>query len=66
MTHLRQQMINDLELHNYSPNTVDGYVRSVRQFAEFHGRSPDQLEAKHVREYLLHLVNERHVSLGYA
>lgn len=62
MKPLRQQLINDLKLRNYSPNTVDAYVRSVRQFAEFHGRSPDQLGADHVRQYLLYLIDKRRIS----
>lgn len=64
MTPLRQRMIDDLKLRNYSPHTVTSYVQAVRRFAEFHGRSPDDLGAEHVRQYLLHLVNERRVSWG--
>ncbi len=64
MKPLRQRMIDDLKLRNYSPNTVDGYVRAVRKFAEFHGRSPEDLGPEHVRQFLLHLVEERRVAWG--
>ncbi len=64
MTPLRRRMIDDLKLRNYSPYTIDGYVRAVRKFAEFHGRSPDELGNEHVRQFLLHLVNVRRVAWG--
>src|SRR5688572_589152 len=62
MTALRRRMIQDMQLRNLSPHTVDAYVRAVAQFAGHFGRSPEQLGGEQVREYLLHLVQEQRVS----
>jgi integrase/recombinase XerD len=62
MTPLRRRMIEDMTLRNLSPHTVEAYVRAVAQFARHFGRSPEQLGGEHARQYLLHLVQERHVS----
>ena len=43
MTPLRQRLIDDLRLRNYSPRTVDAYVAGVAKFAAHFGRPPDQL-----------------------
>ncbi len=64
MTPLRQRMTDDLKLRNYSANTVESYLRAVRKFAEFHGRSPDELGPEQVRQFLLYLVEERRVAWG--
>jgi site-specific recombinase XerD len=55
-------MIEDMRLRNLSPHTIDAYVLAVKQFANHFKRSPEQLTAQDVRQYLLHLVQEKHVS----
>jgi len=62
MTPLRQRMIDDMRIRNYSDHTIRYYVNYVAQFARFHGQSPDQLRPEHVRAFQLHLLNERKVS----
>lgn len=54
-TPLRQKLIEDLILKGYSPSTRSLYVKWVIRFSQYWGRSPDQLEADHIRGYLLHL-----------
>jgi integrase/recombinase XerD len=53
MTPLRQRMIDDMRMRNLSPNTEAAYIRAVVAFAKHFGRSPEQLDSTHVREYLL-------------
>ena len=62
MTPLRQRMIEDMRLRNLSPHTIDAYVLAVKQFATHFKRSPEQLGGDRVRQYLLHLVQEKRVS----
>ena len=62
MTPLRQRMIEDMRLRNLSPKTVEAYVGAVARFAKHFGRSPEQIDAEQVRQYLLHLVEHEHAS----
>jgi integrase/recombinase XerD len=62
MTKLRQRMVEDLRLRNYSLLTIHSYVRSVADFARFFNRPPDQLGPEHIRKYQLHLVHEKKVA----
>src|SRR5262249_52585567 len=52
----------DLQLRNYSPQTIDAYLRCVAQFAQYFRTSPERLGPEHVRQYQLYLVHEKHVS----
>jgi site-specific recombinase XerD len=65
MTSLRRRMIDDMTLRNFSPATIKAYVRCVARFALYFHGSPDRLGPEHVRGYLLHLLNEQHVSQSY-
>ena len=54
---LRQRMIDDMRMRKLSPKTQSGYIRAVRQFAGFLGRSPDTATVEDLRRYQLHLVD---------
>jgi site-specific recombinase XerD len=58
-------MIDDMTLRNFAPNTIQAYVRCVARFARHCHRSPEHLGPEHVRDYLLHLLQQRHVSMSY-
>ena len=59
MTPLRKRMLEDMQIRNLSPNTIDGYLRYVAQFANHLKTSPDRLGPEHIRTYLLHLLNQQ-------
>jgi len=58
MTLLRQRMIEDLRIRNYSPRTVDVYVSRVARYAEHYGRSPATLGPEDIRAYQVYLLEK--------
>lgn len=62
MTPLRQRMLEDMRLRNFSPHTQEAYVRAVAQFTRYFMRPPQTLGPDHVRQFLLYMVQERRVS----
>src|SRR5881409_351843 len=59
MTPLRQRMLEDMQIRNYSPPTIDAYLRSVAQFAKHFHTAPDHLGPEHIRTYQLHLLHQQ-------
>ncbi len=55
---LRQRMIDDMRMRKLSPKTQSSYIRTVRKFAKFLGRSPDTATAEDLRQYQLYLVDQ--------
>ena len=51
---LRARMIEDMTVRGFNEQTRSGYVRHVRAFAAFIGRSPDTATAEDLRLFQLH------------
>jgi len=64
MTPLRQRMIEEMRMRNLAPGTQAIYVGCVARFARHFGRSPDELSAENVREYLRYLTEETGAGSG--
>ena len=62
MTPLRQRMLEDLQIRNYSATTIRIYLHVIAEFARYFSKPPDQLDAEHIRRYQLFLIKERRVS----
>ena len=58
ITPLRRRMIDDMRMRKLSDKTQHHYIRAVRQFAGFLGRSPDTASVEDLRRYQLHLVDQ--------
>ncbi len=52
---LRRRMIDDMTIRGFTSKTQAGYVRAVKDFAAFLGRSPDLAGAEDLRRYQLHM-----------
>lgn len=61
---LYQQMSDDLHLAGVSQRTHQGYLRAVRQLADFCKTSPDRIGEAQLRKFFLHLKNERKFAYG--
>ena len=53
---LRQRLIDDITARRFSEDTKRDYVRNVRKFATFLGRSPDTATSEDLRRYQLHMA----------
>jgi integrase/recombinase XerD len=56
MSPLRRRMIEDMTIRKFAAKTQHDYVRRVKSFATFLGRSPDTASFEDVRRYQLHLA----------
>jgi integrase/recombinase XerD len=48
---LRQRMIEDMTIRGFAEHSKRDYIRHVRTFAAFLGRSPDLAEPEDLRRY---------------
>ena len=53
---LRQRMLDDMQLRKLSWKTQGSYIRAVKNFTRFLGRSPDTAQAEDLRRFQLHMV----------
>jgi integrase/recombinase XerD len=49
---LRDRMIEEMKLRNFSPATQESYVYAVSRLARYHNKSPDQLSKEDIRAFL--------------
>jgi integrase/recombinase XerD len=64
MTSLRQRMIEDMRVRNFSPLTQSTYVLQVSLFARYFQKPPDQLGPEQIRSYQVYLTNEKKLAPG--
>jgi site-specific recombinase XerD len=62
MGKLQEQMKADLFLKRYSPHTIRAYLHCIRNFAKYFMRPPAEMGETEVRQFILHLAQERKVS----
>lgn len=54
---LRQRMLDDMRLRRLSAKSQSAYIRAVKNFTVFLGRSPDLAEAEDLRRFQLYMVS---------
>ena len=59
MSALRQRLIEDMQVRNYSPRTVEAYVAAVAKLAKHFMRSPDQLTNEDLRAFQVSLLAKK-------
>ena len=55
---LRQRMLEDMRIRDLTIGTQTGYIRAVKRFTHYLGRSPDTASAEDLRLFQLHMVEE--------
>ena len=61
---LYQRMSDDLHLAGMSERTHTGYLRAVRQLADYSTTSPGRITEDQLRRYFLYLKNEKKFAYG--
>jgi len=55
---LRKRMLEDIRIRDLKVNTQTGFIRAVKRFTQFLGRSPDTATAEDFRLFQLRMVEE--------
>ena len=61
---LYERMSEDLHLGGMSKRTHEGYLRAMRQLADFCKCSPDRITEDQLRKFFLHLKNDKEFASG--
>jgi integrase/recombinase XerD len=64
VTRLRQMMLEELQRRNYSDTTIRHHLRTVEEFAQHFGKSPDKLGLDELRQYQAYLLKMRKQAVG--
>jgi integrase/recombinase XerD len=56
---LRDRMIEEMKLRNFSPATQESYVYAVSRLTKYHHKSPDQLGKEDIRVDCAPLTGEK-------
>lgn len=59
MTLLRERMAEDLRIRNYSPRTVDCYVKMMERFTTEFGKPPGQLGPTEIRTFQVRMIEKK-------
>lgn len=62
MSPLKQRMLEDMQLRNFSAGTQRSYIHYVTGFATYYNLSPARLGLDDIRNYQLHLIDQRQLS----
>lgn len=58
MTQLREKMIRDMQLQNFTAATQRSYLNAVSGLAQYHHCSPDKITPAQIEDYIIHLLTK--------
>jgi len=64
MNTLREKMLAELQLRGITPRTQTAYLREIAKLETYFNRSPEELGEEEVKEYLVHMLEDRGLSSG--
>ena len=59
---LRERMVREMNLREFSASTQKLYLTTLTDLARYHHRAPDTLDGTQIQDYLLYLTRERHLA----
>ena len=62
MTPLRQKMIQEMKMRNFSDHTQHSYLAAIRRFAQHYNHSPENISIEQAQQYILYLQQEKKLS----
>ena len=64
MNTLREKMLAELQLRGITPRTQTAYLREIANLEKYFKKSPEELGEEEVKEYLVHMLEDRGLSSG--
>lgn len=64
MSTVREKMLAELQLRGITPRTQTAYLREITKLENYFNRSPEELGEEEVKEYLVHMLENRGLSSG--
>ena len=62
MGKLRDRMVQEMRVRDFSPRTIEAYVSAVLGVTKHYGRAPDTLTDEEIHRYLIHVREQRKLS----
>lgn len=62
---LMEAVKKELKLRGYSQKTRKAYLYHIERFISYFAKDPEELDEKHTRDYMLHLIDKEKVSNSY-
>lgn len=62
MSKLKDQMLMEMELRNFSKKTVQAYLGHMIAYVKLYGKSPTEMGDEEIRKYLYYLLKEKQTS----
>jgi site-specific recombinase XerD len=62
---ITEKVMNELKLRGYSQKTQKAYLHHIGRYIGYFAKDPKELDEKHIRDYMLHLIDTEKVSRAY-